>query len=295
MAASAYGTAERAVAMNAGRTQPLSVETDEGIRLIGEMRGTGESPLVMLLHGGGQTRHAWSATAARLLGEGFDVAAYDARGHGDSGWSPARDYAMPTHARDLVSMLQAVGRPAALVGASMGGVGALLAAAGARALIRALVLVDIVPRFACGGVDRVRAFMQAHPEGFATLVEAEAAVRVYNPNRAAPQNPGGLMRSLRERDGRLHWDPAVIGDPPNEALTALLSERLAALPATLPLLLISGAQSDVVDAAAIDEFRHQAPHAEVIAIARAGHMVAGDRNDAFTDAICDFLQRMWRL
>jgi pimeloyl-ACP methyl ester carboxylesterase len=271
----------------------LRIATRGGLMLRGEMTGHGEAPLVLLAHGGGQTRHAWSATAARLAGEGFDVARYDARGHGDSDWSPDRDYRMETHAGDMIDALRAIGRPAAVVGASMGGIAGLIATARVPDLVRALVLVDIVPRFAAGGVERIRTFMLAHPDGFATLEEATAAVRAYNPHREPSRNPQGLLRSLRERDGRLywHWDPAVIGDPPDDALAAMLSDRLAALPPAMPLLLVSGAQSDVVDPDAIEGFRRQAPQAETIAVQRAGHMVAGDRNDAFGDAISDFLMR----
>jgi len=275
--------------MSAERT----IATREGLVLRGEIAGRSEAPLVLLAHGGGQTRHAWSATAARLAGEGFAVARYDARGHGDSDWSPTRDYRMETHGRDMIDALRAIGRPAAVVGASMGGVAGLIAAAEAPELVRALVLVDIVPRFAPGGVERIRAFMLGHPDGFASLEEATAAVRAYNPHRAPSGNPQGLLRSLRERHGRFywHWDPAVIGDPPGEALATMLSDRLAALPPSMPLLLVSGAQSDVVDPEAIEGFRRQAPQAETIAVQRAGHMVAGDRNDAFGDAISDFLRR----
>lgn len=275
-------------------TRPIRATNAEGMAIVGDLRGHGEAPLVLLLHGGGQTRHAWTGTANHLLGAGFDVGSYDARGHGDSDWAEDKDYSLPAHGRDLVAVLRAIGRPAALVGASMGGISALFAAAAAPEMVRALVLVDIVPRFAPEGVARVRAFMQAHPDGFATVDEAAAAVHAYNPNRAPSKNPSGLMRSLREGgDGRLrwHWDPAVVGDAPTEALSDMLSERLAALPASLPLMLISGAQSDVVDPQAAAEFRRQAPQAEVVAVDRAGHMVAGDRNDAFSAAIGGFLKR----
>jgi pimeloyl-ACP methyl ester carboxylesterase len=275
-------------------TAAIDVTTGEGIRLVGAVEGADDAPLVMLLHGGGQTRHAWSGTVGRLVADGFAVGSYDARGHGDSSWSADKDYSLPAHARDLAAVLRALGRPAALVGASMGGISGLLAAPIVPDLIRGLVLVDIVPRFAAGGVERVRSFMQAHPEGFATLAEAAAAVRTYNPNRAPSKSPDGLMRSLRQRaDGRLlwHWDPAVVGDPPGEALTEMLSAKLAALPASLPLMLVSGAQSDVVDGEAVAAFRRQAPQAEVVAVSRAGHMVAGDRNDAFGDTISGFLRR----
>ncbi|MDB5675824.1 MAG: hypothetical protein JWM65_2806 [Sphingomonas bacterium] len=273
---------------------PIDVTTGENIRLRGEILGPETAPLVMLLHGGGQSRHAWAGTARRLVEDGFAVGTYDARGHGDSGWAADKDYSMPAHGRDLVAVLRALGRPAALVGASMGGISGLLAATVVPDLVRALVLVDIVPRFAPDGVARIRAFMQANPQGFASLDEAAAAVHAYNPNRAAPKTPDGLMRSLREGpDGRLrwHWDPAVVGDAPGPELTELLNEKLAALPVSLPLMLVSGAQSDVVDADAVEEFRRRAPQAELVAVSRAGHMVAGDRNDDFSDAISGFLKR----
>jgi pimeloyl-ACP methyl ester carboxylesterase len=272
--------------------RPLSFTTAAGLRLVGEIDGPGTAPLVVLLHGGGQTRHAWAGAAARLAREGFDVVRYDARGHGDSDWAPDGDYRMQTHAHDLIEVLGALGQPAHLVGASMGGVASLIAAAEAPDLVRSLVLVDIVPRFAPEGVARIRRFMTAHADGFATLEDAVAAVRDYNPHRPPSKSPQGLLRNLRERDGRLHWhwDPAVIGAPPDDTLGAMLSERLAALPPTMPLLLVSGADSDVVDEAAIETFRRQAPQAQTVTVPRAGHMVAGDRNDAFGEAISRFLK-----
>lgn len=274
--------------------QLLSVTTDDGLTLVGEVHGLGTRQLALLLHGGGQSRHAWAGTVDRLLAAGFDVASYDARGHGDSSWAPDKDYSHPAYARDLIAFLGALGRPAVLIGASLGGVTALFAAADAPALIDGLVLVDIVPRFAAEGVERVRSFMTANPEGFATIEEALEAVQAYNPNRSRPKDPSNLRRSLREgADGRLrwHWDPAVVGDAPTMEMTRLFSDKLAALPRSLPLMLLAGAQSDVVDEAAVATFRKQAPHAEIHSVDRAGHMVAGDRNDAFSTAIIDFLRR----
>jgi pimeloyl-ACP methyl ester carboxylesterase len=271
----------------------VAFTADDGVRLVGDERGDPDAPLVLLLHGGGQTRHAWTRTAIRLAGEGYRVIHYDARGHGDSDWSPDGDYALPVHGRDLLSVLHALDAPAALVGASMGGTSSLIAASDEPARIRGLVLVDIVPGFAASGVQRVRAFMTGNPDGFASLDEAAAAVAAYNPHRAS-QNPEGLMRNLREgSDGRLrwHWDPKVIGTAPTAETSAMLAARLHSLPAALPLLLIAGANSDVVDERAMDMFRAQAPHAEIISVAKAGHMVAGDRNDAFGDAISGFLKR----
>lgn len=273
--------------------RPVAFTADDGVRLVGDSRGPEDGPLVLLLHGGGQTRHAWTRTANRLAGEGYRVVSYDARGHGDSGWSPDGDYALPRHGNDLLRVLRSLGEPAALVGASMGGTSSLIAASEEPATARALILVDIVPGFAADGVQRIRAFMTANPDGFASLDEAAAAVSAYNPDRKAG-NPEGLMRNLRKgADGRLrwHWDPQVIGNTPTAETSRMLADRLHSLPESLPILLVAGANSDVVDDRAMETFRAQAPHAEVISVAKAGHMVAGDRNDAFGDAISAFLAR----
>lgn len=263
----------------------------EGLRLAGDERGPEDGALVLLLHGGGQTRHAWARTAIRLASAGYRVVTYDARGHGDSDWSSNGDYALPAHGHDLLAVLHHLGSPAALVGASMGGISSLIAASSDPSLVWGLVLVDIVPGFAARGVKRVRDFMIANPDGFASLEEAAATVNAYNPQRAS-KNPEGLMRNLRQgTDGRLrwHWDPRVVDEAPTPETSSMLGESLASLPSTLPLLLIAGAQSDVVDHRAMEVFRAQAPHANIISVAKAGHMVAGDRNDAFGDAISGFL------
>lgn len=273
----------------------IRIETSDGLSLAGETRGSPDGALVALLHGAGQTRHAWAGVAARLGDAGFHAVTYDARGHGDSSWSDRSDYEFPTHARDLQAVLRMLGKPAAVVGASMGGVSGLLTSAEAPSLLSALVLVDIVPRFSQQGVERIRAFMLGHPQGFATLDEAAAAVSAYNPGRARSADPVGLMKNLRSGDdGRLrwHWDPAILGAAPTQAVVEMLTDNLSRLPASLPTLLVWGAESDVVGAEGLDEFRRHAPHAEVASIARAGHMLAGDRNDAFNSAVLPYLRRV---
>ena len=60
----------------------------------------------------------------------------------------------------------------------------------------------------------------------------------------------------------------------------------------MPTLLVRGAKSDVLSDEGAKLFLSQVPHAEYVDVKGAEHMVAGDKNDAFTRAIVDFLQRL---
>lgn len=268
---------------------------DDGVALTADVGGDPSAPAVILSHGGGQTRHSWGTAMTRLLAEGYQVINVDARGHGDSDWSPIGDYRIERLAADLQTIVRTLPSPPALVGASMGGAASLIAAAELNAA-SALVLVDVVPRLNPEGSERIIAFMRARPDGFATLEEVADAVAAYYPQRRRPRDPSGLMKNLRKRaDGRLHWhwDPAfvakaqVVSEPPR------FTEKLykAAARVRIPTLLVRGMESDIVSEDSIAEFRTYLPALEVCDVAAAGHMVAGDRNDAFNDGVSGFLRQ----
>ena len=268
----------------------------DGLSLAADVGGDPRQPTVVLLHGGGQTRHSWSGASRTLVSRGYHVINYDARGHGDSDWSPRQRYRMQDLADDLRAVLAALPPCPALVGASLGAATALeLLGSASDPVASGLVLVDLVPRAETEGVRRIRAFMSAHPDGFASLEEAADAVAAYYPHRPRSRDPRGLLRNLRRRsDGRLlwHWDPAILADanwtPPCEFAERLLA---AARRVRVPTLLVRGERSDIVGDAGVAELRAALPQLEVASVAGAGHMVAGDRNDAFSAAVLDFLDR----
>lgn len=166
--------------------------TVEGIELVGDEGGSPDAPTVVLLHGGGQTRHSWAGTMRKLVDAGYHVINFDARGHGDSDWSEHGSYHLDDRVVDLRAILGDRQRGVALVGASMGGATAIHAAASGVPL-SALVLVDIVPEPEPEGIERIVNFMRAHTDGFATLDEAVDAVAAYNPSRPRPSDTSGLM------------------------------------------------------------------------------------------------------
>jgi pimeloyl-ACP methyl ester carboxylesterase len=278
---------------------PVSTERIElagdGVRLVGDRwRGdSDERGTLLFLHGGGQTRHSWRHSAARFAEQGWTSLTLDTRGHGESQWAPDGDYTMNALVADLRSVLMQLEEPPVLVGASLGGMTSLLVAGEHPGSARALVLVDVVPRLEPEGVARIRAFMAARPDGFATLEEVAEAVRSYTPERTRPVNVEGLKKNLRRGDdGRWywHWDPAflVVGDEPRrDADHPRLVRAAAAI--TVPSLVVRGRHSDVVSQRGVDELLEILPHARTADVSDAGHMVAGDDNDVFTARVADFL------
>jgi pimeloyl-ACP methyl ester carboxylesterase len=274
---------------------PRRVSFDVGPLVIaGDAYGSAAAPPVLLLHGGGQTRHAWGGTAAQLARHGHYAVSIDLRGHGDSGWDTDADYSIDAFARDLCAIASQLRTKPAVVGASLGGLAALIAQGeGHDPPASAVVLVDIAPRVDPVGVTRIIAFMKAAPDGFASLEEAADAVASYVPHRPRPRDLNGLKKNLRlGEDGRYrwHWDPRFMHGDRRPGATQD-PERLerAARALRVPTLLVRGRQSDVVSADGARAFLDLVPHARYVDVSGAGHMVAGDQNDPFTDAVVRFL------
>ncbi len=284
--------------------QPFDATVEGGLTLRGEEWGDPANPPVLMKHGGGQSRQAWRTSAGRLARAGYFVVTLDARGHGESDWAGEGNYGMEIMARDLQTVLGRFDRPPVLVGASMGGMTALLAQGTAgHQLFSSLVLVDVTPRMEPDGVRRIIEFMTAHPNGFASLDEAAEKIAAYNPHRERSTNTDGLRRIMRQKDGRWHWqwDPAFVSrgagaagadHDAREAHMNEMAEKMLAAAArlTIPVLLVRGAQSDVVSEENVKEFLSAVPHAAYVDVTGTGHMVAGDDNDAFTSAVLGFLK-----
>lgn len=267
-----------------------------GLRLVGERWDSAETPrgVALLLHGGGQRRHSWRKTGERLATQGWMTIAMDARGHGDSDWAPDGDYSMDALVEDLMAIRREVGEPMVLVGASMGGMTALLGEGERGGVARGLVLVDVVARLESKGVERIQAFLTQDPEGFASLDDAADAVAAYNPHRARPANPNGLRRNLRQGDDgrwRWHWDPAFLdgGDEPNREVHYQRSIA-AAGNISAPTMIVRGMQSDIVSAEGVAEMASLIPNVRSVEVEGAGHMVAGDDNDIFTTSLQSFIE-----
>jgi pimeloyl-ACP methyl ester carboxylesterase len=266
-----------------------------GVRLAGDSWGEPSAPLIVLQHGGGQTRHAWKGAGERLAAAGYHALAFDARGHGDSDWAPDGRYDQDVMVEDLTCVLAALGnRRPALVGASMGGGTSLVAVGEDRVDATALVLVDVAPRIDEKGALRILEFMSQNPDGFDSLEDVARAIADYQPQRKRPKNLDGLGKNVRlGRDGKYHWhwDPKFRSSARHDLGTRQARLEACARELKLPTLLVRGGLSDVLTDDGAREFRQLCPQCEYVNVPDAAHMIAGDRNDVFVGAVLGFLSR----
>lgn len=275
--------------------------TPGDVRIIADRQGDPDARAVVFLHGGGQTRRSWGRAAAAVAARGWQAVTVDLRGHGESDWASEGDYRLVSFATDVREVLRTLPPDPVVVGASLGGFTAMLLAGElAPGAAAAVVLVDIVPNMDSSGAERIQAFMAERMEtGFASLDEVADAIAAYNPHRPRPADLNGLTANLRRRGDRWywHWDPKFVNaseelapleihdvDRLNTAVQRILDDGV-------PMLLVRGQLSDLVSAESAELFLARFPQVEFVDVAGAGHMVAGDRNDIFADAVLGFLTR----
>ncbi len=275
----------------------------EGNRIVADVYGDTGSP-VLLLHGGGQTRHSWRGAALTVARSGRIAVTVDLRGHGDSEWVSSGKYRNIDFAADIRSLALELARQhgarPVVVTASYSGITSLLAEGAHRKttgqyLLAGFFIIDMALTNETEGARKVTEFMLAHArEGFATVEEAADTVAAYL-GRPRPKNPRGLQKNLRQGpDGRWrwHWDPRFMEGPFNinsdrDAIDADM--RAAARDTLLPVLMVRGESSDVMLEEHIHEFQKAAPRVRYVNVSGAHHMVVGEENDQFTQALTGFL------
>lgn len=276
----------------------MVLEGGNRLRLAGAHYGDpGNSP-VLLLHGGGQTRHSWDSTAKYLAARGFYCVAFDARGHGESDWAVNGDYSLAAYAEDLLCVMAPLRRKAAIIGASLGGLTALMALRRVPEAASSLTLLDIVPFANRAGARRIRTFMLRHSDGFATLDAAASALREFRGEPSRETMEESLKRSLRkggDERWRWHWDPRILWDEErlaDDAADAQLAET--ALGLDLPILLLRGEFSEIVGEREAAGFLTRVPHARVVVVPGMTHSIVGEEILFANRTILEFISQTKR-
>jgi pimeloyl-ACP methyl ester carboxylesterase len=239
-----------------------------------------DPPDLALVHGGGQNAHTWDTVA---LAMDRPLVAVDLPGHGRSDWPGDQAVLDPrAMAEDVAVVLGELATRARLVvGMSLGGTTAIALARSHPGLVPKLTLVDITPGVTREKSSDIAAFL-AGPESFASFDDILERTIQFNPTRSVSSLRRGVLHNAVQReDGTWTWRhqlgrPAGSGALPVGAVDfSSLWDDLEAI--EVPVLLVRGSLSPVVDDADEAEFRRRRPRDRVITVDGAGHSIQGDR------------------
>ncbi len=259
--------------------------------------GAPDAAPIVLLHGGHQSAHSWDLVSLHLARR-FRVLALDQRGHGDSEW--ARDVSYSNHemSLDVEAFIAAMGlRRPILIGHSMGGRNAMLLTRRDPSLLSALVIVDVGPELSEKGRAAIAGFVQTAQE-FDDLEHFVRAVRQYDPYRSREHIERTVKYNMLQRaDGKFvskcDSNPRrlaiVRGSGPLENITL---EDAAEF--DLPVLLVRGANSNILAPDAAARFAAALPRGKLMTVADCGHNVHGQNTRGFIDALGAFLDTLRR-
>lgn len=257
-------------------------------RIAVERFPAGSAETVLLLHGGGLTRHSWRRAARRLQREGISAVTFDQRGHGDSDWAADGDYRPERFAADLVAVLRTVDGPVRLVGHSLGAYVALMVASAEPARVRGLVMVDTVPRVHRPELQRLVDFLSGDTaQGFATPADAARHFNRFFPRMGV--TAATIEPALRRgADGRWqwHWDRRlVVGE--QSSLILPYEEQLldCARRVRCPFALVRAGLSPLVSDAAAAELAAAAPQLETVWLQDADHLLVDDEQLRVLDLV----------
>jgi pimeloyl-ACP methyl ester carboxylesterase len=239
--------------------------------------GAATGRVVVCVHGLSRNARDFDLLARDLAEAGFLVVCPDVVGRGDSDWLAAPEgYGLPQYCADAADLIARLDiERVDWVGTSMGGLIGMTLAAQAKSPLDRLVVNDIGPFIPKAALARIAAYAGADPL-FADLAEAEAYLReVHAPfglndaqwrhlaeHSVRPAGAGGGLR--------LHYDPAIVAGlgtaPFDDVDLWALWDRV-----TQDVLVLRGAESDLLSAETAAEMAIRGPRAEVVEIAGCGH------------------------
>lgn len=257
--------------------------------------GRPDAPTIVLLHGGHQSAHSWDLVSLHLA-QRYRVLALDQRGHGDSEWARDVVYSNNEMSLDAEAFIAAMGlHEPILMGHSMGGRNTMLLLRRNQTTARAAVIVDVGPELSERGRAAIGGFVQANQE-FDDLDHFVRNVRQYDPYRSREHIERTVKYNMLERaDGKYiskcDSTPRRLGivraSGPLENITL---DDAAGF--SLPVLLVRGANSNILEPDAAERFAAAMPHGELVTVPDSGHNVHGQNTKGFISAVGDFLRRV---
>ncbi|MDO8430769.1 MAG: alpha/beta hydrolase [Candidatus Binatus sp.] len=239
--------------------------------------GADDLPWIVCLHGLSGNAHNFDALAPHLAAK-YRVISIDVRGRGDSEWGPPTEYLPQHYATDLAAMLDEIGIGRAnLVGTSMGGVIAMMFAGGWPERAERVVLNDIGPDIDIAGATRIANYVGVAPERFDNLDEVVQYYRDNYPPMA--KMPLAAVRDLVQwsvkptAGGGLAWkmDPNLRRPLRGGTAQQRLDLWVPFARITCPMLIVRGAESDILAPATASRMCKVHNRATSIEVPNVGH------------------------
>jgi pimeloyl-ACP methyl ester carboxylesterase len=257
--------------------------------------GQPDAPVIVLLHGGHQSAHSWDLVSLHLA-QRYRVLALDQRGHGDSEWARDVTYSNNEMSLDAEAFIGAMElRRPVLIGHSMGGRNAMLLTRRNQALLRAAVIVDVGPELSEQGRAAIAGFVRVNEE-FDDLEHFVRNVRQYDPYRSREHIERTVKYNMLQRaDGKFvskcDSNPRrlniVRGGGPLENITLADAAGF-----DLPVLLVRGANSNILAPDAAERFAAALPYGTLVTVPDCGHNVHGQNTKGFIGAVDGFLDTL---
>ena len=247
----------------------------------------GDGRPLVLLHGLQDTARNWDGIAAALC-TSHHVYALDARGHGDSQWTPGR-YQFQEHAQDVAALLEELGvRGAVLVGHSAGGKYAFTQAANDPSRLAGLVIVDMDPDAVNPGSSSMFDRYRSEGDEWPDLEAVVERLRSRGPD-ASDATLQRLAQAMTRPsgDGGLRWkrDRRVV----TEYERPDAWEALARI--SVPALIVRGAGSTLLRGDVARRMVASIPDAHLVEVP-GRHWCIDENPEAFLSALGCFLERI---
>jgi pimeloyl-ACP methyl ester carboxylesterase len=260
----------------------------DGLRLhYRDHDGPTDRPPIVCLPGLTRNARDFEPVADRYAGT-WRVLSLDFRGRGLSEYDPKpENYAPPTYAADVLGLFDEIGIDrAVLFGTSLGGLVTMILAAAAHGRIAGAMLNDIGPEIDQAGIERIRGYVGRSTD-FASLEDMALAIAARNtdvyPRYSAEQWQVFAKRIASEREGRVvfDYDMAISNNfnrTPNSPATNAwpLYQGLAGI----PLLILRGELSDLLDPEVARKMAESLPEAELVVVPNVGHAPALDEPES---------------
>lgn len=255
--------------------------------------GPKPAPTLLCVHGLTRNSRDFDALASALSAQ-YRVICPDMPGRGKSEWlADATDYSYPTYLAAMAALIARLDvERVDWVGTSMGGIIGMLFASLPQAPVGKLVVNDVGALVPKSGIERIAAYVGLDP-GFADLAAFEAALRrvhaPFGPLSDAQWQHLSTHSSRRKPDGSIgfNYDPKIAEAFKQGPLTDVdLWKSWDAIKA--PVLLLRGAQSDILPKDVAAAMTQRGPRAKLIEFADIGHAPALMAEDQIA-AIRDFL------